>query len=146
MMSALDAVWPYGLIAVLAFLGGSLMPASSEAALLAQIKLGLGTPWGLVAAATVGNTAGATFSWWIGRQVVRFKDRPWFPFKPEQLDRAEARFRTWGLATLPMSWLPFVGDVLVCVAGIFRVPLWQFIPLVALGAMLSSFWASRISA
>lgn len=133
MMAVVETIWPYALVGLAAFIGGSLVPISSEAALLAQIKSGYGAPWWLVIAATVGNTAGAIFNWGLGRCIDQFKDRRWFPFTADKMARAQAYFGRWGRLALPFTWVPFIGDVLTLVAGTFRVPLWQFIPLVAIG-------------
>ncbi|MFM2422555.1 MAG: hypothetical protein RL291_1085 [Pseudomonadota bacterium] len=132
-LALVDASWPYGLVALAAFIGGSLLPLSSEAALVAQIKTGYGMPWGLAIAATIGNTLGGVFNWWLGKWIVHFQTRPWFPFTPGQIEHAEVRFKRWGIWVLPFTWFPIIGDVLTFVAGSFRVPLWLFVPLVAIG-------------
>jgi membrane protein YqaA with SNARE-associated domain len=129
----LELVWPYLLIAGLAFIGATILPLQSEVALLAQLKLGIGTPWLLVAAATIGNVGGSVLNWWLGGALRRFEDRPWFPFKPAQIAAASERFQRYGVGVLLLSWLPVIGDPLTLVAGLLRVPFWVFLPLVALG-------------
>lgn len=129
----IDSIWPYVTLAGASFLAATLLPFSSEVALIANLKAGLGTPERLVAAATFGNVAGACFNWWIGRSLRRFEGRRWFPFAPDAIERASQRFRRYGVGVLLLSWLPIVGDPLTLVAGVLRVPLSIFLPLVAVG-------------
>lgn len=116
-----------------AFGAATLLPFSSEIVLATQIKAGLAAPTSLFIAATVGNVAGSVFNWWIGLHARRFEGRRWFPFAPATIDTASARFRRWGLWSLLMAWTPVIGDPLTFIAGVLRVPFWQFLPLVAIG-------------
>jgi membrane protein YqaA with SNARE-associated domain len=131
--AVIEALWPYLLLASLSFAGATLLPVQSELALLAQLKLGLGAPWLLVLAATIGNVGGSLLNWWIGGELLRFQDRAWFPFKPAQIEDAATRFRRFGVWSLLLSWLPVIGDPLTVVAGVLRVPLGVFLPLVTIG-------------
>lgn len=128
-----DAVWPYLTMAGAAFLAATLLPFASEAVLVGQILGGTGAKWLLVLAAALGNTAGAVFNWLIGREILRFKDRRWFPFSEAAIARASNRFRRWGAPVLLLSWVPIIGDPLTLVAGILKMPFWVFLPLVAIG-------------
>lgn len=127
------AGWPYLIMLVSAFGAATLLPVPSEVVLAAQIKAGSASVSGLVAAATVGNVGGALLNWWIGRSLRRYEGRSWFPFAPETIARASSLFQRWGLWTLLFSWLPVIGDPLTLVAGVLRVRLAAFIPLVAIG-------------
>jgi membrane protein YqaA with SNARE-associated domain len=128
-----EAVWPYLTVTGAAFLAATLLPFPSEAVLIGHIVGGFGARWPLVTAASVGNTAGAVFNWWIGRELLRFQDRRWFPFSASTIDAASDRFRRWGPPALLLSWVPVIGDPLTLVAGVLRVPLVVFVPLVAAG-------------
>lgn len=114
-----------------AFLAATLLPAQSEAVLVALL-LGGRPPWLLVAVASVGNVLGSTVNWWLGRELLRFQDRRWFPLTPAALARAQHGYRRWGRWSLLLSWLPVVGDPLTLAAGVMREPLRVFLPLVAL--------------
>jgi membrane protein YqaA with SNARE-associated domain len=133
MATVVDAIWPYVLMSVTAFGAATLLPFSSEVALIAQIKAGLGSPWWLVAAATVGNVGGSLFNWWVGGALRRFEGRRWFPFKSADIAAATTRFNSYGVWILLLAWVPVVGDPLTLVAGVLRVPLRVFLPLVAVG-------------
>ncbi len=133
-MSALiDQFWPYAMLCVIAFSAGTLLPFSSEVAFVAQMNAGLGSPIGLLVAATTGNVAGSCFNWWVGKYARHFEGRRWFPFSTSAIDRASARFNRLGVWTLLLAWVPIIGDPLTFVAGAMRVPFWIFLPLVTIG-------------
>lgn len=121
-----------GLLAA-SFLAATLLPAQSEAVLLGLVLGGKQSASLLVAVATVGNVGGSALNWLIGRSVERLRDRWWFPVSPKALSRAQDRFRRFGVWSLLLSWLPFVGDPITLAAGMLRVPLGQFLLLVFLG-------------
>ena len=99
---------------------------------MALLARGADPGW-LLAAATVGNTLGAVVNWYLGRFLLRFQTRRWFPFKPHQLHRAQAWFLRYGKWSLLMAWLPVGGDALTFFAGTMRVPLGLFLLLTAAG-------------
>jgi len=118
------------------FLAATLLPASSEALLAALIATGTGSIGLLLAIATIGNTLGSTFNWWLGRGIERYRRRRWFPVGDRQYAAAERYFNRFGRWSLLFAWLPVVGDPLTFVAGALRTPLWRFILLVATGKLL----------
>jgi membrane protein YqaA with SNARE-associated domain len=89
----------------------------------------------LLAVASIGNVAGSTVNWALGRGVAHWPDRRWFPVRPDALTRAEAWYRRWGrwsllLSWVPVTWVPVIGDPLTVAAGVLREPLWIFLALV----------------
>jgi len=124
-----------GLFAI-AFVAATILPAQSEAALVALLVAGTQTPVLLVAVASVGNVLGAVVNWVLGRGVERFRDRRWFPVSTAQLDRATGWYRRWGRWSLLLSWAPIGGDALTVAAGVLREPLWSFVLLVAIAKTL----------
>ncbi|MCE6952035.1 DedA family protein [Cereibacter sphaeroides] len=120
------------LLALSAFGSATLLPGSSEAALLAL--LAAGHPVGpLVLVATVGNVAGSLVNWGFGRYLMRFRDRRWFPVSGATLARAERGYRRYGLWSLLFAWVPVVGDPLTVAAGALRVGFLPFLLLVGAG-------------
>ena len=132
-MSALSA---YGLLLISAFLSASLLLGSSEAVLIGLLASAKGSPVLLIAVASVGNIAGSVLNWAMGRFVERFKGRSWFPLKELSINRAQAWFARFGVWSLLFAWVPVIGDPLTLVAGVLRVPLWRFLPLVTIGKVL----------
>jgi membrane protein YqaA with SNARE-associated domain len=71
-------------------------------------------------------------NWGLGRFLLRWRERRWFPASDRQLARAEGWDRRYGRWSLLGSWLPVVGDPLTIVADILREPLVPFLILVTL--------------
>lgn len=109
-----------------AFIAATLIPAQSEAVLVALLIAGTQPVWLLILVATVGNVLGAAINWTIGRFLMRFSDHPRFPFSAIQVVRAQGWYGRWGWVSLLGSWLPIVGDPLTLAAGMMREPLWRF--------------------
>ena len=115
-----------------ALLAATIVPFASEIALTGALAAGGAVHW-LVLVATLGNTLGAVVNWAIGRFIERFRDRRWFPANREQLERAQAWFKRYGVWSLLFAWLPVVGEPLTVVAGAMRVHIAPFLILVAIG-------------
>ena len=85
----------------------------------------------LVIVASVGNVLGSCVTYALGRWLADYQTHRWFPLTPPQMARAEGWFHRWGLWVLLLSWAPG-GDLAVAMAGVLRVPVWQFLLLVTL--------------
>ena len=116
-----------------AFLAATIVPGSSEVVLVAMVAERPADLATLFTAATVGNTTGSAVNWALGRWFQRFAGRRWFPASDKQLDRAGAWFKRYGAWSLLLAWLPIVGDALTVIAGIFRLNIYAFLVLVAVG-------------
>jgi len=93
-----------------AFVSSTILPGNSEIVLAVAVKGGAPVATA-IAVATVGNTLGGMTTYGIGRLL---------PSRiPE--DKAIARVRRFGAATLLLSWLPVVGDALCAAAGWLRL-------------------------
>jgi membrane protein YqaA with SNARE-associated domain len=123
---------PYLTLFITGFVAATLFPASSEVLLLGLFYQGY-LPWALWLSATLGNTLGSCVNWYLGREVLRFQHKRWFPVSPQNLLRAEKQFNHYGVWTLLFAWLPAVGDPLTFVAGTLQVRFSLFLTLVALG-------------
>lgn len=119
-----------------AFLSATLLPGSSEAVLVGLLASGSGPSVLLVAAASIGNIAGAMVNWGMGRYFQHFKDRSWFPIKDATNARAQAWFARYGIWSLLLSWVPIIGDPLTLVAGIMQVAIGRFLVFVTVGKVL----------
>jgi membrane protein YqaA with SNARE-associated domain len=121
----------FGLFLV-AFLAATLLPTSSEAFCVGLLSGGY-DPWALWAWATVGNSLGAAVNWLLGRYLLHYQDRSWFPFRPASLQRAHGWFQRYGIWSLLLSWAPLFGDALTFIAGLMKVRFSLFLLLTALG-------------
>jgi membrane protein YqaA with SNARE-associated domain len=115
-----------------AFVAATLFPAQSELLLAGLLASGRYSAATLVAVASLGNILGSVVNWGLGRAVERFRDRLWFPVRPDALARAQGWYRRYGRWSLLASWIPVIGDPLTLVAGVLREPFWSFLALVAI--------------
>ena len=112
-----------------ALLSATLLPGSSEVLLLGLLQQGHDSLllWGW---ATAGNTLGSVVNWWLGRYLLHFQHRRWFPFKPETLARSQQWFQKYGVWSLLLAWAPVIGDGITFVAGVMKVRAGIFLLLV----------------
>lgn len=115
-----------------AFLAATLLPAQSELVLAGMALRGVEPIALLWAVATCGNLLGSCVNWALGRFMLHYADRRWFPVKPAHLAKAQAWYGRFGRWSLLASWVPIVGDPLTLVAGVMREPFWRFVLIVAL--------------
>ncbi|NPD15137.1 DedA family protein [Xinfangfangia sp. D13-10-4-6] len=115
-----------------ALIAATLLPAQSEAVLVALIIADIHPLWVLLVVATAGNVLGSMINWSLGRFLIRFSDRRWFPVSQRQLDRAGNWYGRWGHWSLLASWVPVIGDPLTLAAGVLREPFWRFALIVTL--------------
>ena len=116
-----------------AMLAATVIPGSSEAALVALLMAERGEPLILVAVATVGNVFGSVINWGCGRFLAQFRDRAWFPVSAAHYGRAIDWFNRFGRWSLLLAWVPIIGDPLTVAAGALRMPLAPFTALVGIG-------------
>lgn len=115
-----------------AFLAATILPFSSEAVLAGLTAAGgydLVLLWGV---ATLGNTLGAMVNWTLGRWCLHWQGKKWFPFKEDDLNKADRWFSKWGVWSLLLSWVPIIGDPITFAAGFLRVNFWLFTVLVVI--------------
>ena len=117
---------------LVAFLAATLLPAYSEVLFVGLLAAGY-DPVALWAWATAGNTLGAAVNWLLGRYLLHYQNRAWFPFKPDTLGLAQGWFQRYGVWSLLLSWAPIVGDTLTFIAGLMGVRFSLFLLLTALG-------------
>ena len=115
------------------FLSATLLPGSSEAALVALLAAGKSDPALLVSVATVGNVLGSMVNWAMGRFLAHFRDRRWFPVDRRSYERAIGWYGRFGVWSLLLAWVPVAGDPLTVAAGALRVDIKIFLILVTLG-------------
>lgn len=118
-----------------AFLSATILPGSSEAALVALIALGSSSLAVLVGVATIGNTLGSVINWWLGLFVERWRDHPRFPVKAADYAKYQAWYQKWGVWSLLLAWVPIIGDPLTVMAGVMRTPLWLFMIVTGAGKL-----------
>lgn len=115
-----------------ALVAATILPMQSEAVLVALLTTKTHSVTALLVVATVGNVFGSVINWVLGRFLLRFKDKRWFPTSDRQLARAQAWYHRHGRWSLLGSWLPIIGDPITVVAGGMREPFLSFLILVTI--------------
>jgi membrane protein YqaA with SNARE-associated domain len=114
----------------------TLFPGGSEI-VLAALHLDGGHGFGLLLGiASAGNILGSVINYFLGRYLISFQGKKWFPFKDVVIQRSSRMFNKYGKFSLLFAWLPVIGDPLTLVAGVLRVNFWVFLGLVSFGKVL----------
>jgi membrane protein YqaA with SNARE-associated domain len=113
-------------LAAASFLAATLLPFSSEAALLLAIHAGL-PPVKAIAYASVGNGLACLFNYWLGWKCGALT--------ADRIRSSRSGSAAWsvmqrfGPAALLFSWLPIIGDPITILAGFLRISPWIFVPV-----------------
>ena len=96
------------------FLSATLLPGNSEVVLVAMLLSGVSQPWLLGLIATMGNSLGGLTNVILGR---------FFPLREKSRwqEKAVGWLKRYGAATLLLSWMPVIGDLLCLLAGWMRI-------------------------
>lgn len=106
------------------FAAASILPLSSEAALVGGLALGI-QPWEALVWASVGNCLGVLLNYWIG---WAFSDKVRHKLSGSRSGRRALEWvDRYGVRCLFLSWTPFLGDPLTYAAGAFRTPILPFV-------------------
>ncbi|WP_350261010.1 YqaA family protein [Pantoea sp. BJ2] len=119
----------YGSLFGSSFLSATLFPGSSEAVLVALLIAQKGSVYGLLLAASVGNTLGGLTNILLGRLMPPKGQGRWH-------DTAMTWLHRLGPAALIFSWLPVVGDLLCVLAGWLRFAWLPTVLFLAIGKTL----------
>lgn len=112
-MSVFSALW---LLAVSAFTSATILPGSSELALIGFLQFFAEhwfIAWLVVSAA---NTLGSITSLVLGRIIPSKKQ---IPVKTQQL------LQRYGSVSMLLAWVPILGDALPLAAGWLRLSFWS---------------------
>lgn len=111
------------------FLSATLLPGNSEVVLVAMLLSGVSQPWLLVLIATIGNSLGGLTNVILGR---------FFPLREKSRwqEKAVGWLKRYGAATLLLSWMPVIGDLLCLLAGWMRISWGPVIFFLCLGKAL----------
>lgn len=144
-MDALLIAWGLPALFAVSFLAATVLPLASEWLLAALVARSVDLSAAVVIA-TAGNTLGALTTWAVGFWGGVWIMHRWLRVSDADRARAQGWYARWGSWTLLLAWLPVVGDPLCLVAGMLRIPLTRFIPLVAVGKAaryIAVAWAAR---
>ena len=117
---------------IISFLAATILPLSSEIVLTTMLITNLFEKNILLIVASSGNILGSVFNWYLGKKIIIFQDRKWFPVSPKQLNKSQKYFQKYGLWSLLLAWVPVIGDPLTLLAGVLKVRFSIFFILVSI--------------
>ena len=141
----MSSVQVYIILFTSSFASSTILPGHSEitlTALITQKKYDISY---LVFFASLGNILGSVLNWYLGLYFLKFKNKKWFPFKENHINKVSKSFLKYGKWSLLLSWVPFIGDILTLVAGMFRVPFHQFVIIVSVAKIGRYIFISLIA-
>lgn len=116
---------------IISFLAATILPLSSELVLSTMLLTDSFDKYLLLVVASFGNIFGSSVNWYLGKKILIFKDRKWFPVNEKQIAKSEMYFKKYGIWSLLLAWVPIIGDPLTVIAGILRVNFFTFLLLVS---------------
>ena len=117
---------------IISFLAATILPLSSELVLSTMLLTNSFDKYLLLVVASFGNILGSSVNWYLGKKILIFKDKKWFPANERQIAKGEIYFKKYGIWSLLLAWVPIIGDPLTIVAGILRVKYFTFLLLVSI--------------
>ena len=114
------------------FLAATFLPFSSEVILTSMYLSKIFHTFLLLLVASIGNISGSILNWYLGRKILIFKNKSWFPISNERLNKGQIFFQKYGLWSLLLAWVPIIGDPLTMIAGVFKVNFKIFFILVSI--------------
>jgi membrane protein YqaA with SNARE-associated domain len=111
---------------IISFISATWLPMGSEPAVFAVVKANGALFWPAILVATLGNTLGGAFDYWLGYSARR-------AFSKERESRWFGWLQRFGAKTMLLSWLPGIGDPLCTLAGWLKLPFWPSVFYMALG-------------
>jgi len=117
---------------IISFLAATILPLSSELVLSTMLLTDSFDKYLLLVVASFGNILGSSVNWYLGKKILIFKNKKWFPANERQIAKGEIYFKKYGIWSLLLAWVPIIGDPLTVVAGILRVKFFTFLLLVSI--------------
>lgn len=122
----------YFQLLIISFLAATILPLSSELVLLTMLLTDSFDKYLLLVVASFGNIFGSSVNWYLGKKILIFKDKKWFPVNEKQIAKSEMYFKKYGIWSLLLAWVPIIGDPLTVIAGVLRVNFFTFLLLVSI--------------
>ncbi len=122
----------YFQLLIISFLAATILPLSSELVLSTMLLTESFDKYLLLVVASFGNIFGSSVNWYLGKKILIFKDKKWFPVNEKQIAKSEMYFKKYGIWSLLLAWVPIIGDPLTVIAGILKINFFTFLLLVSI--------------
>jgi membrane protein YqaA with SNARE-associated domain len=117
-----------------AFISSTIAPGGSEAVLAYLVNAGKHPIFELLVTASIGNTLGATTTWYLGHLAAK----RWPADDPADAKRHKAiqTLQRYGYSALLFSWLPVIGDALCFGAGWLKLSFFFSTMMIGIGKLV----------
>ena len=122
----------YFQLLIISFLAATILPLSSELVLSTMLLTDSFDKYLLLVVASFGNIFGSSVNWYLGKKILIFMDKKWFPVNEKQIAKSEMYFKKYGIWSLLLAWVPIIGDPLTVIAGILKINFFTFLLLVSI--------------
>ena len=122
----------YFQLLIISFLAATILPLSSELVLSTMLLTDSFDKYLLLVVASFGNIFGSSVNWYLGKKILIFRDKKWFPVNEKQIAKSEMYFKKYGIWSLLLAWVPIIGDPLTVIAGILKINFFTFLLLVSI--------------
>jgi|TARA_B110000114_G_C15084421_1_gene395495 membrane protein YqaA with SNARE-associated domain len=122
-------------LTLVSFLAATILPFSSEIFLSVMILSKEYQSVLLLLFAGIGNISGSVVNWYIGKKILIFKNKKWFPVSSNQLNKSQEIFNKFGSWSILIAWVPIIGDPITVLAGVLKVKFLKFFILVTLSKL-----------
>lgn len=109
----------------ISLLSATMIPLSSEAALLGALALGL-DPFEILVVASLGNCSGVTINYFLGKYGITYFIEKIFKFDDKKIIKFQDKYEKFNYLFLLSSWLPIVGDPITVYLGIVKCNYMKF--------------------
>ena len=90
----------YFQLLIISFLAATILPLSSELVLSTMLLTDSFDKYLLLVVASFGNIFGSSVNWYLGKKILIFKDKKWFPVNEKQIAKSEMYFKKYGIWSL----------------------------------------------
>lgn len=126
MIDMQDFLWVLSGLFISALTSATILPGTSDVALIAVIWQYPEWAWQAWLVAGVGNSLGGMISYWMGRMLPE-------KYQSKMTVCVLYFAQRYGVYGLLLSWLPIIGDALPIVAGWLRLNAWYSLLAIAVG-------------
>ena len=141
----MSSIEVYVILFLSSFASSTILPGNSEVTLTAFISYKEYETLYLIIVASIGNVLGSIVNWYLGRYFIKFKNKKWFPFNEKNMNNSSKCFLKYGKLSLLLSWVPFIGDGITLIAGVLKVPMYEFILLVSIAKLTRYAFVAMIA-
>jgi membrane protein YqaA with SNARE-associated domain len=117
------------------FLAATLLPIVSEPLLIYLLSENFPVV-PIVICATIGNSLGSYFTYYLGYLANWQKINKWLRMKEENILKVKRWIDKYGVYTAFFAWIPFLGDPIALALGVFKINVKQAFLFIFIGKLL----------